>query len=529
MYEELSEEQKALLNAEQQAIVDSKERYIVVSASPGCGKTFCLVKKIEKEMELQRPNFGIIACSFTREASKQLVEKLESNVDLSLSFVGTIDSFILTGIMQPFLNRCLKYLIKTDKRVEANKLIVSMPPYTSESNEIARFGENHPKRDYYYREWLKRLADGQCEICFCGYLLAIEMIKNMPEVRSFLSSRFTGLYVDEAQDMNEFQFDLVNTLKEECGLKIFLIGDKNQSIYEFRGARPTLFASLKSQGYATYPIDVSVRCEKSIMDFAHCFLENRLPIVKNKLKNVHVFEKIKTDELVSLLKPDVETLWLCETNAFAEKLFAFSNKFSLGYVFTKPIDIKDAVFSGTYMRLLEELLKFRLNFQNPVTSMTYSIEDIQNVLLDYATERDVVRLKPKLINCDGDVSDYLFSIFASLGITISPDVKNDICTQLGNPICFRHYFMTDNSKRIMTIHGAKGLQAKRVIVNVYYEDRFYDLDVDDEREEKFRVYFVAFSRAEKELYIFFQTKNKKDELISQNRIRSKINLALEET
>jgi superfamily I DNA/RNA helicase len=406
MYDELTDLQKTKLNDEQAAILNSKEKYIVVSASPGCGKTFTLVKKIQIDLENQSPNFGIIACSFTREASKQLQDKLGPKTDLSLSFVGTIDSFVLTGIIESFMNRCRLYLLHCKTLIPKEKLLITMPGNFSKANEITRIGTTHPECKTYLHQWLSNFEIGQYEISYCAYVLAVVMIKKMPEVKSFLSARYTGIYVDEAQDMNEFQFELIKALKDECGLKIFLIGDKNQSIYSFRGARPALFSSLVNEGYQNYRISVSVRCEKSIMDFSNRFLDDSYVCPKNQ--ECHVFNHlaVEAEKLNALLSEDVETLWLCRENSKAKELFRYSEKHHFGFVYTRAIDIQDQEFNGTYLRLFEELLKFRMNCTNQIGQFVYSIEDIETVLLDYATEEDVKHLHKSLLNVGKNPFDY---------------------------------------------------------------------------------------------------------------------------
>jgi superfamily I DNA/RNA helicase len=521
MYTDLTDSQKSALNNEQKSIIDSKEKYIVVSASPGCGKTFTLLSKIRKDLNGQSPFFGIIGCSFTRESANELITKLGSAIDLSYSFIGTIDSFVLSIIVKPYLNRCLHYLLKTTNRISDNKLVISIPSYKSKSNEISRIGSTHSEFKSYYEGWKKQLVKGNYEICYCEYLLAEDMIKGMPEVKSFISSRFTGIYVDEAQDLNEFQFNLIKVLKEECGLNVFLIGDKDQSIYIFRGAKPDFFVSLAQKGYKEYRIDISVRCHKSIMDFADIFLNGNHPCIN---QDCHVFNHPDLDftELDKLLSEDTETLLLCKTNDMALFLYNYSETKKFGYIYTKQLEIQDEEFSGTYMRLIEELLKFKLNFNNKVSSLTYSIEKIETILLDYSVEKDVRSLRKALIDINCSESDYLFKVFEKLHITIPESVKTEITQKLQDNVCRNHYLRTEQNKRIMTIHSAKGLESKRVIVFISTIDYFFNKCLGKDSDE-FRLYYVAFSRAKESLHIFYQSNDlKTNEPISQDLIKNKI-------
>ena len=56
-----------ILNKQQGKIIQSKNRKIVVSAGPGSGKTYTIVKKIEQEFLCEEKNKNIIVTSFTKE------------------------------------------------------------------------------------------------------------------------------------------------------------------------------------------------------------------------------------------------------------------------------------------------------------------------------------------------------------------------------------------------------------------------------------------------------------------------------
>ena len=77
----------------------------------------------------------------------------------------------------------------------------------------------------------------------------------------------------------------------------------------------------------------------------------------------------------------------------------------------------------------------------------------------------------------------------------------------------------------MTIHSSKGLEAETVIVFVNYSDYWFGRNSERERDQKYRSYFVAFSRAEIGLHIFFkktENKNGQNFNIIQNNIKDKI-------
>lgn len=82
----------------------------------GSGKTYTVVKRIENELQEIEDYKGIVACSFTKEASEELKNRINKKINLENCFVGTIDSFV-KNIICVFVNRALKECDKFNKQV----------------------------------------------------------------------------------------------------------------------------------------------------------------------------------------------------------------------------------------------------------------------------------------------------------------------------------------------------------------------------------------------------------------------------
>ena len=86
---------KALIE-EQEIIVNSNKKYIVVSAGPGSGKTYTIIRKAVRELKMLESNDiekGLILCSFTREASLEIQKRLNKAVviiNLFIKYSSTI-------------------------------------------------------------------------------------------------------------------------------------------------------------------------------------------------------------------------------------------------------------------------------------------------------------------------------------------------------------------------------------------------------------------------------------------------------
>jgi ATP-dependent helicase/nuclease subunit A len=76
--------------------------------------------------------------------------------------------------------------------------------------------------------------------------LAIDLLQNHAAIRTYWQAQIQALLVDEFQDTNEQQRRFIRLLCPEAG-KLFIVGDAKQSIYRFRGADVTVFATEKER------------------------------------------------------------------------------------------------------------------------------------------------------------------------------------------------------------------------------------------------------------------------------------------
>lgn len=202
----IDNELKEVLDEQQSKIINDNTKYLCVSACPGAGKTYTLVKKIEKELEVLEEYQGIIACSFTKAASNEIKGRLNTvNNKLSNCFIGTIDSLIMNLIIFPFLNRYLFHIGKINRRIAISSIVIN------NKQEINSYVRNYDRNcnvrmeaDDYIRKWYKKLNDGIYEISFPAYILARQIVE-YDLFNKYFSIRFPSIYIDEAQDLNYFQ------------------------------------------------------------------------------------------------------------------------------------------------------------------------------------------------------------------------------------------------------------------------------------------------------------------------------------
>jgi len=97
-------------------------------------------------------------------------------------------------------------------------------------------------------------------------LLGMRLIETMPWVRKVLCARFPILVVDEYQDLGVPLHRIVMSLYLSGNIRLFAVGDPDQSIYGFTGARPELLRELsKLEGIKEIPLHFNYRCGKTII------------------------------------------------------------------------------------------------------------------------------------------------------------------------------------------------------------------------------------------------------------------------
>ncbi len=91
-----------------------------------------------------------------------------------------------------------------------------------------------------------------------------------PEVLTRVTERYRFFLVDEFQDTNGLQRDLMNRLALGRSANLFIVGDRKQSVYGFRGADVDVFsemtAAIVNAGGAAQPLHLNFRSQKPLID-----------------------------------------------------------------------------------------------------------------------------------------------------------------------------------------------------------------------------------------------------------------------
>lgn len=251
------------LNPAQREAVCAPPGNLLILAGAGCGKTRVLTHRIAWLIRAEHVSpWSILAVTFTNKAAHEMRGRIEALLQAPIGgmWVGTFHGLAHrllrahwqeAGLPQSFQimdsedqQRLVKRLMR-----EANVDDARWPPRQVVGFINARKDEGvrPPAVEYYGDPYLKmmvQLYQSYEEACqrsgqvdFAELLLrAHELFQKRPDVLAHYRQRFRHILVDEFQDTNAIQYAWLRLLAGESG-KVFAVGDDDQSIYGWRGAK----------------------------------------------------------------------------------------------------------------------------------------------------------------------------------------------------------------------------------------------------------------------------------------------------
>lgn len=253
----------------------------VVIAGPGSGKTRVLALKAVSLVTsaIKKPS-GLALISYSRETVREVKKRLRlyGYTSTSKDFIGTVHSFSLLHVIQPFGHLYpqynIKYPVKILPKEIANRIYentlkeINATPKQISLIEISRHRSLSQAGASAIKitssDLVSRAAKIYEEKLFeTDYLdfnalinLSARIIHEQEFVRYNLRSKFPWLLIDEYQDLGKSLHEMVMELTLSAQVKLFAVGDVNQSIYGFSGGYPEFLEELTQMDDIT-PIHLS--------------------------------------------------------------------------------------------------------------------------------------------------------------------------------------------------------------------------------------------------------------------------------
>ncbi|MFT5232809.1 MAG: DNA helicase-2/ATP-dependent DNA helicase PcrA [Candidatus Krumholzibacteriia bacterium] len=289
------------MNGPQSESVTAGDGPVLVVAGAGSGKTRVLTTRIAWLMAEKKVHAGeILAFTFTNRAAKEMRERVAETVGQGQApfWIGTFHATGLKilrtdgshiGVQSSFSifdtddsKRLLKQVMK-DLNIDpkqftlnATRSVISkwknedIKPETARANAGSFIDEKYAELYEGYNAALVKCN----ALDFDDLILrTVHLLEQVDEVREKYARRFRHVMVDEFQDTNPLQLLLVKLLSSNHG-NIFAVGDDDQSIYSWRGARIENMINFDDYfpGAATFRLEQNYRSTGNILNAANAVI-----------------------------------------------------------------------------------------------------------------------------------------------------------------------------------------------------------------------------------------------------------------
>lgn len=262
------------LNPEQLAAVTANAACTAVIAGPGTGKTKTLVARIAHLIEQGVAPSHITAVTFTRQAAREMLERLTQQLGKKAVrglHIGTFHAIALELIdSKPFVSRAqsvellANLLAEHEEHLSPAECLRALSLYKSRLCEPSSESSGLPR-------WLPGAYQQRLEVL--GLRDLDDVLLDALHGR-FPVMRFQHLLVDEFQDINAVQHALIEHWAQKSE-SLFVIGDPDQAIYGFRGAKADCFDTF----LAAHPDALLIRLQRNYRSTSQV-LEAALSVIR---------------------------------------------------------------------------------------------------------------------------------------------------------------------------------------------------------------------------------------------------------
>lgn len=282
------------LNPEQLAAVTAAAEPALILAGAGSGKTRVLTTRIAWLLQTgQVSPGGVMAVTFTNKAAKEMLTRLSAMLPVNVrgmwigTFHGLCNRFLrahwkLAQLPQSFqildasdTTSAIKRVIKAMKLDEERFVPKQVGWFIAGCKEDGLRPGDVEQRDEQTRKLVEIYAnyEDQCQregvVDFAELMLrSYELLRDNAAVREHYQRRFRHILVDEFQDTNKLQYAWLKMFAppgRDSGQSVLAVGDDDQSIYAFRGARVGNMADFERE----YRVKKLIKLEQNYRSFGH--------------------------------------------------------------------------------------------------------------------------------------------------------------------------------------------------------------------------------------------------------------------
>ena len=303
------------LNARQTQAVEASEGRVRVVAGAGSGKTRVLAHRyafLVNDLGISPGN--ILCLTFTNKAAQEMKRRISGMVDR-----GSVNDFICT--IHSF---CVKFLRREIYRIGYPKSFTVIDEEDAKQlakQAMGEFGVDRRKLtaerfltqvaalkgydiDAYIQRHLLPASPAECPDMLVRYMrlqlkhyaldyddliyFTIYILNHFPDAREYWTDKLNYIMVDEVQDCSADDWKLLGILAERHG-NLFVVGDPDQAIYEWRGANPSIFVRFKAA--TDIILNENYRSTPDILEIANSIIANNRNRVPKELYTMRLNER----------------------------------------------------------------------------------------------------------------------------------------------------------------------------------------------------------------------------------------------
>ncbi len=287
------------MNQAQQQAVGHTDGPMLVLAGPGSGKTLVITERTKYLIEQEQiPEEKILVITFTKAAASEMKERFLSLRKVASTRVnfGTFHAIFFT-ILKYAYHLNASNVVREDVRFQYMKEIIHRMEleYEDEKEFIADLcseislvkGNRVELANYYslhcadevfrdiYIEYNRKLRKSNLIDFDDMLLMCYQLFRERKDILTLWQNKYQYILIDEFQDINMVQYDIVRMLALPQN-NLFIVGDDDQSIYRFRGAKPEIMLN--------FPVDYP-HCKKIFLDKNYRSTANILEASKKLIRH----------------------------------------------------------------------------------------------------------------------------------------------------------------------------------------------------------------------------------------------------
>lgn len=387
-----------ILDENQRKIILTDERYTMVIAGAGAGKTTTISAKVNYLIEKQNiKDNEILIISFTNKAVEELKNRINNDFKHNVKVttfhkfgyqiikdntdnypkINSNDNLLkncilkTSKIQEEKSNKIIKYIKKIIKIIKSKilgnfetkmdikelnicKQYISL--YKSKNHHQEKYTHQNHMKDI-YNEYEYQLEKNN----MMDFDDIINKANNIIETTKDLRYKYKYIIIDEYQDISENRYNLIQNISKKTNAKIMVVGDDWQCIYSFASSNINLFTNFKNnvEYCEILKIEKTYRNSQQLIDIAGEFIQkNNRQIKKQLTSNKQLNNPITLAIYKENKKKEIQKALIIALEYIIKKYGKSKNILILGrYQFDKNKILSNEVIEGIDNKLIYKKLK----------------------------------------------------------------------------------------------------------------------------------------------------------------------------